>query len=90
MLDPQIARLLEAYPAIYLACHRREEVIDTNPGEDSWEDEVEKYYSAEEFKCPTCDLHLDSRQEIEAVGLDADHTEVETRERQYEPDYGNC
>jgi hypothetical protein len=23
MVDPQIARLLEAYPAIYLACHRR-------------------------------------------------------------------
>ena len=38
----------------------------------------------------TAVLHLDSRQEIEAAGIDPDHVEVETREREYEPDYGNC
>ncbi len=54
------------------------------------EEEVEKTYGAEEFRCPTCDLHLDSRDEIEAAGLDPDQTEVETREREFEPDYGNC
>lgn len=67
-----------------------EQVLDSSPGEDGWEEEVEKTYGAEEFRCPTCDLHLDSRDEIEAVGLDPDHTEVETREREFEPDYGNC
>jgi hypothetical protein len=67
-----------------------EDVIEETPGEEGWEEQVEKHYGAEEFRCPTCDLHLDSRQEIEAAGLDADHVEVETRVREYEPDYGNC
>jgi hypothetical protein len=67
-----------------------EEVLDTLLSEDGWEEEVEKQYGAEEFRCPTCDLHLDSRQEIEAAGVDPDHNEVETREREYETDYGNC
>jgi hypothetical protein len=67
-----------------------EEVVDTQPGEDGWEEEVQTYYGAEEFRCPTCDLHLSSRQEIEAAGLNADHSEIETRTRDYEPDYGNC
>jgi hypothetical protein len=67
-----------------------EEVLDSSPGEDGWEEAVEKTYGAEEFRCPTCDLHLDSRGEIEAVGLDPDYTKVETREREYEPEYGNC
>lgn len=67
-----------------------EEIVDTQPGDDGWEEEVETFYSAEEFQCPTCNLHLDSRQEIEAAGLDADHSEIETRTRDYEPDYGNC
>lgn len=67
-----------------------EEVIDSQPGEQGWDEEVEKDYSAEEFRCPTCDLRFDSRQEIEAAGIYPDHTEVETREREYEPEYGNC
>lgn len=67
-----------------------EEVLDEEFSEESWEEEVEKYYGAEEFRCPVCDLHLDSRAEIEAVGIDPDHVETETREREYEPDYGNC
>lgn len=67
-----------------------EEVLDTVPGHEGWEEEVEKSYGAEEFRCPTCDLHLDSREEIEAVGLLPDHFEIETREREFEPEYGNC
>lgn len=67
-----------------------EEVIDPEAGAEGWEEQVEKYYGAEEFHCPTCDLHLNSRPEIEAAGLDPDITEVESREREYEPDYGNC
>lgn len=65
-------------------------VSDALPGDAGWEEEVEKQYGAEEFQCPTCNLHLDSREEIEAAGLTADHSEVEIREREYEPDYGNC
>jgi hypothetical protein len=67
-----------------------EDVLDPEPGDEGWEEYVEKHYGAEEFSCPTCDLRLYSRQEIEAVGLNPDHAEVETREREYEPDYGNC
>jgi hypothetical protein len=67
-----------------------EEIVEPTAGDGGWEEQVEKYYGAEEFRCPTCDLHLDSRQEIEAASIDADYTELETREREYEPDYGNC
>jgi len=67
-----------------------EEVVDTSQEEYGWEEVVEKSYGAEEFRCPTCDLHLDSRAEIEAVGLEPDHLEIETREREFEPEYGNC
>lgn len=67
-----------------------EEILDTVAGDEGFEEEVEKQYGAEEFQCPTCDLHLDSRQEIEAAGVDPDRVEVETRQRDYEPDYGNC
>jgi hypothetical protein len=71
-----------------------EVVLETEPGDEGWEDqgweeEVEKQFGAEEFRCPTCDLRLDSRKEIEAAGIDPDHTEVVTRQREYEPDYGN-
>jgi hypothetical protein len=65
-----------------------EEVIPAEPSDE--DEQVEKYYGAEELRCPVCDLHLDSRAEIEAAGIDADHTETELREREYEPDYGNC
>lgn len=67
-----------------------EEVLDEVSDEEGWEEVVEKSYGAEELQCPVCDLHLDSREEIEAVGVDPDHTETEVREREYEPDYGNC
>ncbi len=66
------------------------EILDTAPSEEGLEEEVEKQYGAEEFQCPTCDLHLDGRQEIEAAGIDPDKAEVETRQREYESDYGNC
>lgn len=64
-----------------------EEVMDDSEAD---EEEVVKYYGAEQLRCPVCDLHLDSREEIEAAGIDPDHEEIETREREYEPDYGNC
>jgi hypothetical protein len=65
-----------------------EQILDTASDEE--EEVVATLYSAEELRCPVCDLHLDSREEIEAVGLEADHEEIESRERQYGPEYGNC
>jgi hypothetical protein len=66
-----------------------EEVSEEYDDEYSDEESVEAFYEAEDFRCPSCALHLDSRDEIEAAGLDTEHAETETRERQYEPDYGN-
>lgn len=64
-------------------------VLDNYDPENPYEEDVERYYSGEKFKCLVCELQLNSREEIEAIGLDADHTEIETSERVFEPDYGN-
>jgi hypothetical protein len=63
-----------------------EEVSEESDEADPYEELVDVSYVAEEFLCPSCNLRLDSR---EAVGLDVDHVETETRQREYEPDYGN-
>jgi hypothetical protein len=54
---------------------------------DPFEELVDVSYVAEEFLCPSCNLHLDNRDAIEAAGLNVDHIETETRQREYEPDY---
>ncbi|HUE46019.1 MAG TPA: hypothetical protein VMO81_07200 [Aestuariivirgaceae bacterium] len=66
-----------------------EEVSEDLDDEYSDEETVNVFLSAEEFQCPSCGLHLDTRDEIEAVDLNVEHIEVETRQREYEPDYGN-
>ena len=67
-----------------------EEIIsDEYDSETPWLEDVERYYSGEEFHCIVCELQLNSREEIEAVGLEADYQETDTREREYGPDYGN-
>jgi hypothetical protein len=66
-----------------------EEVSEEDTGDDPYEELVDVSYVAEEFLCPSCTLHLDSREAIETVGLDVDHIGTETRQREYEPDYGN-
>ena len=66
-----------------------EEVSEDDNEQDPFEELVDVSYVAEEFLCPSCNLHLDNRDAIEAVGLDVDHIETETRQREYEPDYGN-
>jgi hypothetical protein len=59
--------------------------------EDNYPDEerVDIFLVAEEFRCPSCGLHLESRDAIEAAELEVEHTETEVRQREYEPDYGN-
>ena len=64
-------------------------VLDNYDAENHWEEDVERYYSGEEFQCLSCELRLNSREEIEAVKLEVNHQEIETREREFEPDYGN-
>lgn len=66
-----------------------EEIVETLPDEEGIWETVEKYFVAEEFRCPVCQLHLESQVGIEAVGLDPNFTEIEERESEYEPDYGN-
>ncbi|MBN8973584.1 MAG: hypothetical protein J0H51_16415 [Rhizobiales bacterium] len=56
---------------------------------DPYEELVDVFYVADEFHCPACNLHLGSREEVEAVGLNVEYTDIETRQREYEPDYGN-
>jgi len=66
-----------------------EEVSEDDNEQDPFEELVDVSYVAEEFLCPSCNLHLDNRDAIEAAGLNVDHIETETRQREYEPDYGN-
>ena len=66
-----------------------EEVSEEDNEDDPYEELVDVSYVAEEFLCPSCALHLDSRDAIEATGLEVDHIETETRQREHEPDYGN-
>jgi predicted RNA-binding Zn-ribbon protein involved in translation (DUF1610 family) len=73
----------------FLAGVKYNEEVSEDDDEQSDEETVDVYYVAEEFACPSCGLHLDSRDAISAVGLTVDHIEAETRQRQYEPDYGN-
>jgi hypothetical protein len=66
-----------------------EEVSEEQDEEYPEEETVNVFLVAEEFQCPSCGLHLDSRDEIDAADLEVEHTETETRQREYEPDYGN-
>jgi hypothetical protein len=66
-----------------------EEVSEDDNQDDPYEELVDVSYVAEEFLCPSCNLHLEARDAIEAVGLDVEHVETETRQREHEPDYGN-
>lgn len=66
-----------------------EEFSDDNDPENPWVELVEKEYVADEFFCPVCQLRLSSQIELEACKIDTEITEIEEREREYEPDYGN-
>lgn len=64
-----------------------EEISEEADGE-AWEF-VEKTFTPEEFHCPTCGLHLEGIDELEVAALDSDHVEIEEREIDYGPEYGN-
>lgn len=66
-----------------------EEVIDETYDEGPWET-VEITYSADEFACPVCGLHLTGQAEVVAGEYELEHTETDERQIEYEPEYGNC
>lgn len=74
-----------AFIAGYPLYEEESDEFDPETGEET----VNITLAAEEFDCPSCRLHLTSRDEIEAVHLDIEHTVSETRQREYEEDYGN-
>ena len=57
--------------------------------DDPFVEYVDVEYSTEEFICTVCGLHLQGTQEIRATDLPDAFTELEEREREFEPDYGN-
>jgi hypothetical protein len=74
----------------YIAGVLVEEIIsEEGLGDFGEEEAVDKHYAGEEFKCPTCGLHLASQAEVEAAGLSLEHMETEIRERRYEEEYNN-
>ena len=87
----------EIWPTVCPACKSKsflagikfnEEISDEQDCE-SDEEVVDIFYVAEEFRCPACGLNLDNREAIIAAGIEVDHTVTDTRQREYEPEYGN-
>ena len=66
-----------------------EEISDKFDPEDPFVEYVEKTFSTEEFVCITCDLHLAGKREMSVISLPEEFCEIEEREREFEPDYGN-
>ncbi|AFO87173.1 hypothetical protein D1821_06010 [Phaeobacter inhibens] len=66
-----------------------EEVIGTDPDEYCVWETVERYFSGEEFRCPTCGLALDGFDELIFADLNMEFSDTDEREMEYEPDYGN-
>jgi hypothetical protein len=66
-----------------------EEVLEETYDDGPWET-VETNYSADEFACPVCGLHLTGQAELLAAGYELEHSETNERQIEYEPEYGNC
>jgi hypothetical protein len=66
-----------------------EEILDQTYDDGPWET-VEITYSADEFACPVCSLHLTGQAEVEAAGYALEYEETDERQIEYEPEYGNC
>lgn len=65
------------------------EDVAESQDDDPWSETVEAVYTAEEFVCPTCGLHLFGTKELDFAGLPDEFTTYSEREREFEPDYGN-
>lgn len=65
-----------------------EDISEENDEQAMWEI-VDREFVGDEFRCPTCDLTLVGRDEIDFAGLNYIHEDQQEREMEYEPDYGN-
>ena len=88
----------EEWPQECPACHGKaflagiqtgEDVVDTQNDDFTVWELVEKELSAEQFKCPVCELALDGTEELEYAGIDIYHGLSVEREMEFEPEYGN-
>lgn len=66
-----------------------EEISDEYDPNDLMVEFVDNTYLSEEFRCPTCGLALLGRREVVAANLPEEIQVRETREREFEPGYGN-
>ncbi len=66
-----------------------EEIIEPSERWASWE-EVRKTYQADEFACPRCKLAIVGSEALLFSGIELEHEEIDEREIEYEPEYGNC
>ena len=66
-----------------------EELVEHENGDDWYEEKALVTYVSQEFYCPTCELELSGSEEVVAAGLPAEFTHEETRQREFEPEYGN-
>lgn len=66
-----------------------EDVVNDEDSDDPLIEYTDETYTAEEYVCPTCDLHLFGTKEVEAAGLTNEFVVRVERERDFEPDYGN-
>lgn len=66
-----------------------EEVSEEFDPEDPMVEFVDKTYLSEEFRCFTCGLALLGRREVVAANFPEEFYDRDTREREFEPDYGN-
>jgi hypothetical protein len=88
LITPAQCPACKATAALGASLWEEEVLDDYDPDAPEWES-VEKTYLVEALYCPTCELKLNSRQEVAAAGFDEEFKETEERERTYEPDYGN-
>lgn len=57
--------------------------------DEPWMELVQISYSTVGFSCAACELELVGRDELDAADLDSEFLVTETRQMDYEPDYGN-
>ena len=57
--------------------------------DEPWMELVEVTYTTLAFQCPQCGLRLNGREELDAAGFPDEFVDIETREMEVEPDYGN-
>ena len=58
--------------------------------EEPWLERVKVSYVSKEFGCPACGLRISGQDELAVAELPLETEQIEEREPEWEPDYGNC